>query len=240
MGKYLDPRADLTFKKVFGEHKNLQMSWTESFKKRVLLNASKAYVAQTKKGMSYKNLQPVYALNFVNAEFLKDVDDYYHYFHLVHDKYTDKVIDGLHLIFVELPKFFAWQSGKAERKPQNFSDRKMQVLWLRFLTEINDKTQEAPAELLENAEVCEALEIVERAAFSDVEMLAYDKFWDGVSSLKTLEDDWEQKLKDAKAETVSKLKQEKIDTARRMKTDDMTVELIAKYTGLIAEEIEGL
>jgi len=286
MGKYLDPRADLTFKKVFGEHKNLvisllnallpleddecvesieywpadqiperteaekysivdvcckdnkqrefivemQMSWTESFKKRVLLNASKAYVAQTKKGMSYKNLQPVYALNFVNAEFLKDVDDYYHYFHLVHDKYTDKVIDGLHLIFVELPKF----------KPQNFSDRKMQVLWLRFLTEINDKTQEAPAELLENAEVCEALEIVERAAFSDVEMRAYDKFWDGVSSLKTLEDDWEQKLKDAKAETVSKLKQEKIDTARKMKAKGFAVKDIAEVTGLTIEDIEDL
>ena len=26
MGKYLDPRADLTFKKVFGEHKNLVIS----------------------------------------------------------------------------------------------------------------------------------------------------------------------------------------------------------------------
>ena len=26
MAKYLDPKADLTFKKVFGEHKNLVMS----------------------------------------------------------------------------------------------------------------------------------------------------------------------------------------------------------------------
>ena len=26
MGKYLDPRADLTFKKVFGEHKHLVIS----------------------------------------------------------------------------------------------------------------------------------------------------------------------------------------------------------------------
>ncbi len=289
MGKYLDPRADLTFKKIFGEHKHLvisllnallplkddervesidywpadqiperteaekysivdvcckdnkhrefivemQMTWTESFKKRVLLNASKAYVAQTNKGMKYKNLQPVYALNFVNAEFMKDVDDYYHYYHLVHDKYTDKVIDGLHLIFVELPKF----------KPQTISERKMQVLWLRFLTEINDRTQEAPAELLENAEVSEALEILERAAFTDAEMRAYDKFWDEVSSLRTIEGDWEDKLKEAEAkldEAEAKLKQKDIDTARRMKADGMTVELIAKYTGLTAEEIETL
>jgi len=297
MGKYLDPRADLTFKKIFGEHKHLvisllnallplkddervesieywpadqipgrteaekysivdvcckdnkqrefivemQMTWTESFKKRVLLNASKAYVAQTNKGMKYKNLQPVYALNFVNAEFMKDVDDYYHYYHLVHDKYTDKVIDGLHLIFVELPKF----------KPQTISERKMQVLWLRFLTEINDRTQEAPAELLENAEVSEALEILERAAFTDAEMRAYDKFWDEVSSLRTIEGDWEDKLKEAEAkaeeaeakaeEAEAKLKQDKFDTARKLKAMNvMTAEQIAEATGLTAEEIERL
>jgi len=234
MSKYLDPKADLTFKKVFGEHKDLvisllnamlplnddekvvsieywpsekipdrteaekysivdvcckdnkqrefivemQMSWTDSFKKRVLLNASKAYVAQTEKGMNYESLQPVYALNFVNAVFQEDVDDYYHYYHLVHDRYTDKVIDGLHLIFIELPKF----------RPTTFSERRMQVLWLRFLTEINEKTKEAPAELLENDEVSKALEIVERAAFTDEEMLFYDKFWDRVSVQRTLDD----------------------------------------------------
>ena len=242
MAKYLDPKADLTFKKIFGEHKNLvisllnallplkddewvesieywpaekipdrteaekysivdvcckdnkkrefivemQMSWTESFKKRVLLNASKAYVAQTAKGMKYSGLQPVYALNFVNAIFLEDVADYYHYYHLVHDKYTDRVIDGLHLIFVELPKF----------KPQSFSERKMQILWLRFLTEINENTKEVPAELKENAEVNQALEIVEIAAFSDEEMRAYDKFWDRVSTQRTYEEEIKQKAEE--------------------------------------------
>ncbi|MCR4957728.1 MAG: Rpn family recombination-promoting nuclease/putative transposase [Prevotella sp.] len=273
MGKYLDPRADLTFKKVFGEHKNLvisllnallplkddervesieywpadqiperteaekysivdvcckdnkqrefivemQMTWTESFKKRVLLNASKAYVAQTNKGMKYKNLQPVYALNFVNASFMKDVDDYYHYYHLVHDKYTDKVIDGLHLIFVELPKF----------KPQTISERKMQVLWLRYLTEIDENTREAPAELLENTEVNEALEILERAAFTDAEMRAYDKFWDRVSTMRTLESDWEDKIKEAK------------DKLNEMKAKAEEAEAKAEEAEAKAEEAEA-
>ena len=253
MSKYLDPKADLTFKKVFGEHKNLvisllnamlplsddeqvvsieywpaekipdrteaekysivdvcckdnkqrefivemQMSWTDSFKKRVLLNASKAYVAQTEKGMNYESLQPVYALNFVNAVFQKDVDDYYHYYHLVHDRYTDKVIDGLHLIFIELPKFH----------PTTFSEKRMQVLWLRFLTEINEKTKEVPAELLENEEVSKALEIVERAAFTDEEMLFYDKFWDRVSVQRTLDDAmkrWQAELSSMQTELNSK------------------------------------
>lgn len=54
----------------------MQMSWTDAFKKRVLLNASKAYVSQSEKGMNYESLQPVYALNFVNDEFMHDVDDF--------------------------------------------------------------------------------------------------------------------------------------------------------------------
>ena len=317
MGKYLDPKADLTFKKIFGEHKHLvisllnamlplkddehiesieywpaekipdrtevekysivdvcckdnkkrefivemQMSWTESFKKRVLLNASKAYVAQTNKGMFYGNLQPVYALNFVNDIFMGDVDDYYHYYHLVHDKYTDKVIEGLHLIFVELPKF----------KPQSFTERKMQVLWLRFLTEIDENTREVPTELLENAEVKEALEIVERAAFTDDEMFFYDKFWDRVSTQRTWEYDWkikmeaveakaeeaeaktkeaeakaeeaEAKTKEAEAKTKeaeTKLKQKDIDVARKLKAMNLTSEQIAEATGLTVEQIEAI
>ena len=299
MAKYLDPKADLTFKKIFGEHKHLvisllnallplkddervesieywpaekipdrteaekysivdvcckdnkkrefivemQMTWTESFKKRVLLNASKAYVAQTEKGMNYAGLQPVYALNFVNAKFLEDVDDYYHYYHLVHDKYTDRVIDGLHLVFVELPKF----------KPTTFSEKKMQVLWLRFLTEINENTKEVPAELLENAEVNEALEIVERAAFSDEEMRAYDKFWDRVSTQRTYEEEIKQKaeeeankkaeemIKEAEAKVEAKAEEQKIDTARKLKAMNvMTIEQIAEATGLTTEQIKAL
>ena len=306
MAKYLDPKADLTFKKIFGEHPHLvisllnallplkddervesieywpaekvpdrteaekysivdvcckdnkkrefivemQMTWTESFKQRVLFNASKAYVAQSKKGMDYSGLQPVYALNFVNVEFQHDVPDYYHYYHLVHDRYTEKVIDGLHLIFVELPKF----------KPTTYSEKKMQVLWLRFLTEINESTREVPAELLENAEVNDALEIVERAAFTDAEMRAYDKFWDNVSVQVTLdaarkreEENWKRKVELAEAEKeqavaemeqavaeLKKVKNEKVDAAIKMKTDGMAVEIIAKYTGLAAEEINAL
>lgn len=296
MGKYLNPKADLTFKKIFGEHKHLvisllnamlplkddelvdsieywpaekipertevekysivdvcckdkkdrefivemQMSWTDAFKKRVLLNASKAYVAQSKKGMSYESLQPVYALNFVNEIFQHDVTDYYHYYHLVHDKYTDKVIDGLHLIFVELPKF----------KPTTYTERKMQALWLRFLTEIDENTQEVPAELLENAEVSEALEIVERAAFSDAEMRAYDKFWDNVSVQKTLEADWKRKMEQYKAqaneaeaqisELEARLAKEKGETARRLKSLGIDNTLIAQATGLSIEEIKTL
>ena len=279
MAKYLNPKADLTFKKIFGEHPNLvisllnallplkedervesieywpaekiprrteaeknsivdvccrdnkkrefivemQMTWTESFKKRVLLNASKAYVAQSEVGEPYQLLQPVYALNFVNAPMNLGVDGYYHHYQLVHQEKSDELIDGLQLVFIELPKF----------QPQTFSEKKMQVLWLRFLTEINENTLEVPDELLENPDVSEALKIVEIAAYTPEEMRAYDKFWDAISTRKTEIYDYELKIQ--------QLERQKLETARKLKAMNvMTVEQIAEATGLTAEEIEGL
>ena len=230
--KYLDPKADLTFKKVFGEHPELvksllnallpfkskeeeitsvtyltpemvpqtptrkysivdvrcedaqgrqfivemQMVWSVEFKQRVLFNASKAYVKQLNRGEDYSLLKPVYSLNLVNEVFEPELDDYYHYYHLVHEEHTEKVIDGLHLVFVELPKF----------APHTFTEKKMQVLWLRYLTEIDENTKEIPAELLANPEIAKAVSEIEESAYTEEELLGYDDFWDAVSVEKTL------------------------------------------------------
>ena len=207
--RYLNPKADLTFKKVFGEHPDLiisflnallpfekpeeeitqveylnpemvpqtpfhkdsivdvrckdqsgrqfivemQMMWTSAYKQRVLFNASKAYVSQLDKGKDYELLQPVYSLNLVNDTF-SDSKGYYHDFRIVEETETREVIEGLRFIFIELPKF----------TPDNYQGKKMQVLWLRYLTEINEKTREAPEELMENPEIKKAVTQLEESA----------------------------------------------------------------------------
>ena len=45
-------------------------------------------------------------------------------------------------------------------------ERKMQVLWLRFLTEINKKIEEIPQELLDNPEISKAIRLVEESAYT--------------------------------------------------------------------------
>ena len=283
MAKYLDPKADLTFKKIFGEHPDLvisllnallpfseeqkiteieylpseltpdnpmrknsivdvrckgtdgrqfivemQMEWTTAFKQRVLFNASKAYVRQLKKSKKYHLLQPVYSLSLVNDVFENDIEDFYHYYRLVHEEHTEKVIDGLHLVFVELPKF----------KPHTISEKKMQVLWLRFLTEIGEDTKEVPEELIENAEVKQAIEIVEESAYTDEELAQYDKFWDAIRIEQAFVDEAEIRYGIGIKKGV---KDAKLDTARKLKAMNvMTVEQIAEATGLTAEEIEAL
>ena len=281
MAKYLDPKADVTFKKVFGEHKNLvisllnallpldegkkveaieylppemvpetplgkntivdvrceetggrkfivemQMEWFPDFKQRVLLNSAKAYVRQLPKGNDYQLLQPVYSLNLVNHTFEPELDGYYHYYHLVHDLHSDKVLDGLHLVFVELPKF----------KAKNLIEKKMQVLWLRFLTEIDrDGADEVSQDLLDNPQTGQALEIVREAGLNDAERAAYDGFWDRVSIETTKKNRLAEAIAERDAAT-EKLRQ----SASKMKADGMPVETIAKYTGLSVVEIARL
>ena len=60
----------------------------------------------------------------------------------------------------------------------------MQVLWLRYLTEINEKTREVPQELMENPEINKAVTQLEESAFSEAQLLGYDKFWDIISTAK--------------------------------------------------------
>ena len=277
MAKYLDPKADLTFKKVFGEHPDLvmslltallplekgkeicdihylspervprteegkdsivdvycetndkrqfivemQMYWSTNFMQRVLFNSSKVYVSQLKKGMPFSSLQPVYSLNLIDDIFEPKMEDYYHYYHLVHDKDTKKTIDGFHLVFVELKKI----------KPKTMSEKKMQVLWLRFLTEIDAYTDDVPQELLDNPEISKAIRLVEESAYTREQLLGYDMFWDRVRRDK----DTAKELK----ETKEKLARLETETARKMKAKGYAVKDIAEITGLTTELIEAL
>ena len=283
-GKYLDPKADLTFKLVFGEHPDLVMSllnallpldedgqiisveywpselvpenpgkkdsvvdvrctdqrgrqfivemqlyWNEFFQQRVLLNASKAVVRQLDKGMNYKLIQPVYCLNLVNdIGFESDPDEFYHDYAIVNVEHSDRIIEGLRFVYVELPKF----------KPKTIAEKKMAVLWLRFLTEINLTTENAPAELLENELTKKALSIVERSAMSEAQLNTYEKYWmnltdeEGIALAR-----YNRGVKDGMAQGEQK---KAMSVARNLKLMNLPVADIAKATGLTKEDIDKL
>lgn len=226
----------------------MQMEWTTNFMQRVLFNASKAYVRQLDRGEHYDILQPVYALSFVNDIFEPEMENYYHYYSLVHNEATGKVIDGLHLVFIELPKF----------RPTTYSAKKMHVLWLRYLTEISEKTRQAPPELLEDPHVSKALECVQEAAYTPGELYAYEKYWDAVSVERTLtenkykkgreegrqegrEEGRQEGLQEGRKEGREEGRtEEKREIARNLKAAGIAPETIAVTTGLPPEEIAAL
>ena len=278
--RYLNPKADLTFKKVFGEHPDLvasflnallpfdspeeriehveylpselvpqtplrknsivdvrckdkrgrqfivemQMVWSSEFKQRVLFNASKAYVRQIAGGEDYELLQPVYSLNLVNDIFEPELEGYYHNYRIVHVEHSDRIIEGLHFVFVELPKF----------TPHTYKEKKMHVLWLRYLTEIDEKTREVPQELLDNPDIKKAVAQLEESAFTDAQLRGYEKFWDTVSVEKTLINSAERKGRaEGRAEGIKQ-------TARHMKAKGYPLADISDVTGLTIAEIDLL
>lgn len=294
-GKYLNPKADLTFKLIFGEHPELvksllnallplepgreierveyanpemipenpgkknsivdvrchdnqgrefivemQLYWSDEFKQRVMLNASKAVVKQAGKGEDYSLIHPVYSLNLVNEglNLGDDVgpDEYYHHYAVVNVEHTDRVLEGFHFVFIDLKKF----------TPKTVTEKKMAILWLRFLTEIDERTQEVPAELLENPDIRMALEILEKSAYTDGQLQAYSDFWMALvdervlregSYKKGIEEGMAKGREEGRAEGRA---EEKMANARSLKENGVSTDLIAMSLGLTADEIAAL
>ena len=281
--KYLDPKADLTFTKIFGNHPArlisllnallplseeeqiheikylpteivpennsyryaitnilctdaksnkfcvvIRIEWSDAFQQRVQFLASGLYVNPAIKQVKYFAQYPTYSLNLINDIFAHDTPDFIHNYRIVHDKDSNKVIEGLHFTFIELPKF----------TPHSIADKRMMVLWLRFLTEINSDTKEIPADLLNDPEIGKAVEELEISGFSDAELWAYDKFWDSVSVERTLIDDSYQKGIEKGIE--KSMNQRSLEIARKMLAKGMDEAMVMDMTGLTAEEIKQI
>ena len=169
--RFLDPKNDIVFKKIFGCHPHLiksflngvlplrwwldwnrwvfkprtspyhsyhentivdvkcrdqkgrifivemQMQWSDSFTKRLTFGASKAYVQQLSVGEEYNSLCPVYGLGIIDAIFDRQTDEWYRHYKTINVKDHQKVLEGLELVFIELPKF----------TPTSFMERKVGV-----------------------------------------------------------------------------------------------------------------
>ena len=114
----------------------------------------------------------------------------------------------------------------------------MHVLWLRYMTEINEQTREIPEELLENPDVQKAVKSLEESAFTEAQLAGYEKFWDTISVAKTLISGAEKKgLEKGKVigreEGKAIGEQEKAcQIARQMKAKGYPADVIAELTTL--------
>ncbi|GHT23896.1 hypothetical protein FACS189430_07910 [Bacteroidia bacterium] len=227
MAKYLDPKNDLVFKRVFGEHPHLlisflnallplekdrvvesveylpheqadiqidsrrtivdvkckdshgrqfivemQMYWSSVFNSRMVFNASRAFARQLKKGDNYTQLKPVYGIAILN-DYMQPKDEnsnFYHHYKTVNIENTNDVIHGLEFVLVELPKF----------KPEKIADRKMAILWLRFLKEVGEENFKVDKEMAGNEEINEAIEICAEGGFTEDELETYETYWDKI------------------------------------------------------------
>ncbi|MBQ3689026.1 MAG: Rpn family recombination-promoting nuclease/putative transposase [Bacteroidales bacterium] len=289
MSKYLNPKVDLTFKKIFGEHPNLvksllnallplpegmtiekvdiinsenvpenpakkysivdvrctdnkgrgfivemQSYWNKEFFSRTLFNAASMYTKQLAKGNPFERLKEVYALALVNDEAFdyKDDNGYMQEFYITNKNHPEDFRHDLSLIFIELVKY----------KPLDRGSRAIKDLWLRFLTEINEQTETVDSVLLENPEISQALNIVERSAYSDADLYVYEDYLlEVMTQRNSMKNERAEGRAEGKAEgRVEGVQSEKLETAKRMKADGLPIDVISKYTQLPIEDIEKL
>ena len=118
----------------------------------------------------------------------------------------------------------------------------MAVLWLKFLTEIDENTTEVPQDLLDNPETSKALDNVEESAMTKDELWAYEDFWDKLGAERLLFVDSnrisrEQGRAEGRAEG---REEEKIATAQRLLAMGLPPEQVAAGTGMSLEEVKKM
>ena len=140
----------------------------------------------------------------------------------------------------------AWCDG-------DFSDFKM--LWLRYLSGIQKGQdmidQELLSELQAVPEIAEALELAKESRYNKAELEAYDKFWDQISTDRTLIADAEAKGRQEgreegreEGEQIGMQKGEQIGIQKKeievilaLYEDKFPIESIAKYAKLSEEDV---
>lgn len=308
MARYLNPKSDLVFKKIFGEHPDLlisflnaflplapnrliteitylppehipeipgfkytvvdvrckdtegryfivemQLNWSEHFIQRMVFNTAATYIKQLPKGIKYETLCPVYGVAIVDGN-LNRGPDWFHHYQLINPKKTDQTLEDLQLIFLELPKF----------KPTTLTEKKLSVLWMRYMTEINEKTEHVDSLLLDEPTIHKALNLTEVAAYTPEELRSYDANWDAISTANTLFSDKynqgreegieigvekgrqeeREKAEQEKIQIIKKAEQEKHEEKRQMAktslSEGIDVSIISKITGFSIEKVERI
>ncbi|MDR3261939.1 MAG: Rpn family recombination-promoting nuclease/putative transposase [Tannerella sp.] len=297
MAHYLDPKNDLVFKRIFGEHPDLlisflnalmpldvgrmiesveylsselvpinlslknsivdvrckdnygrqfivemQMYWNSAFTNRMVFNVSKAYVRQVEKSQDYELLQTVYGLAILNDYIVpkNEATSFYHHYQTVNRANTDEVIKGLEFVLVELPKF----------KPEKWEDRKMAVLWLRFLREVEERATVISDELLENNDIHQAVDLCEEGGFTPEELASYERYWDIIrTEIATNKVSWAEGHAEGHAEGRAEgraegeaigMEKKTVEFAMKCAQRGMSIAEIAGLTGLTSEEIQTI
>ena len=159
-------------------------------------------------------------------------DEYYHHYKIVNIHNTERQIEGLEFVFIELPKF----------RPQNRAEKKLHELWLLFLTGIDVGTEEVPAELLSNSDTREAVGYVETGAYTKKQLEAYDMYLNSIMAAQGMMSDAEAKGKaeGLKEGEVKGKRETAIQIAANLLEMGIPADAVAKSTGLTRTEIDAI
>jgi predicted transposase/invertase (TIGR01784 family) len=118
----------------------------------------------------------------------------------------------------------------SQAQANKYQRKKLAVLWLRFLKEINEKTD------------CVDVTLLEIASYNEAELLLYDQYWDLVSSEKTMMlGKLNKGIEIGEAKGIVKGKEEEKKTfIMSMYRSGFSIEQVAKVAELSEEQVQRM
>ena len=205
----------------------MQNKYQPYFKKRSIYYVSRSIVEQGERGREWKyDIKSVYLVSFLNFKLSDISDDFRTDVALMDMKRRTVFSDKVRLVYLQLPRF-----TKEADECQDIFERFIYVLKnLDILDRMPWVAQESVFQKLASIAEIASLDKQERRQY-DENVRAYR---DTAIVMEGQYQEGERKgLEKGRAEGI-------LATARKMKSDDMSAELISKYTGLSVEEIEAL
>ena len=228
----------------------IQASWNASFVKRTLFYWAKMYTADFKAGESYDKLHRCIAINIIADGFR--LNDAIHSEYLLQEKTAHTVLtDVLEIHFLDLQAAKrAKEDGKTEGK------RGQLINWLRFIGATDKKeramiaTKSPVLQMLNEKIDVLTLSPTERKLYesrmklkSDITTISETQFSAGIERGKSLGLAEGKSLGLAEGKSLGLAegsRQKALETARNLLVIGLSIENIAKATGLTVQEVETL
>ncbi|MBP1970296.1 putative transposase/invertase (TIGR01784 family) [Virgibacillus natechei] len=261
-GEYVDDkesRLDLMVVTDADEWINVEMQFGNKYDmiNRSIFYWSRAYLNPLGKGMSYKQLRPVIAINILNFDLFKQTERFHTSYHLYEDEEQFELTDMMEYHFIEMGKLIqAWKDDKLD--PWN----SVLARWLLMLGMVDHRNKkiydDIYAELEEIAmkdeSLREAFQNWEELSMTQEQKLAYESRLKRIMDEESFQRDMdllaqeiergkeeirqkEKKISQIKKEAVMKSKKA---TARRLLLHGIEVELVAESTGLPRDRVMGI
>ena len=224
----------------------IQASWNASFVKRTLFYWAKMYTADFKAGESYDKLHRCIAINIIADGFR--LNDAIHSEYLLQEKTAHTVLtDVLEVHFLDLQV-----AKKAKAEGQAAGKRSQLINWLRFIGATNRKeramiaTMSPVLQMLNEKIDILTLSPIERKLYesrmklkSDITTISETQFSAGVE--RGLAEGKSLGLAEGKSLGLAEgSRQKALETAHNLLVIGLSIENIAKATGLTVQEVETL
>ncbi len=194
------------------------------FESRVLYYAAKAYSKQLVKSKKYQDLQPVYLMSILDHVIDDSSEKWLQRYSFIEETDLSKKVKGIHLIYLELEKC---------RKNSNFKMDNAQAKWITFLTNPEKIIAMSTQEKQDYPFLIKAVELLDESKYTPSQLVAYDKYVDGVMT-------WNSVMSESFDNGVDKGASQTVAILKELKSGKKSIEEIALNFSVELEFVNDL